>query len=42
MEQAIQVPSTLDCKDSINYYKQSMQELIKEAWKESGTELVAC
>ena len=31
MEQAIQVLSILDCKDSTNYYKQSMQELIKEA-----------
>ena len=39
MEQAIQVLSILDCKDSTNYYKQSMQELIKEAWKESGTEI---
>ena len=39
MEQAIQVLSILDCKDSANYYKQGLQELIKEAWKESGTEI---
>ena len=31
MEQAIQVLSILDCKVSANYYKQGMQELIKEA-----------
>ena len=39
MEQAIQVLSILDCKDSANYYKQGLQELIKESWKESGTEI---
>ena len=27
MEQAIQVLSILDCKDSANYYKQGLQEL---------------
>ena len=31
MEQAIQVLSILDCKVSANYYKQGMQELIKES-----------
>lgn len=31
MEQAIQVLSILECKDSANYYKQGLQELIKEA-----------
>ncbi|MFR3747156.1 transcriptional regulator [Streptococcus sp.] len=31
MEQAIQVLSILDCKDSANYYKQGLQELIKES-----------
>ena len=31
MEQAIQVLSILDCKDSTNYYKQSMQELINKS-----------
>jgi len=30
MEQAIQVLSILDCKDSASYYRQGMQELIKE------------
>ena len=39
MDQAIQVLSILDCKVSANYYKQGMQELIKESWKESGTEI---
>ena len=31
MDQAIQVLSILDCKVSANYYKQGLQELIKEA-----------
>ena len=33
MEQAIQVLSILDCKDSADYYKQGLQELLKESWK---------
>lgn len=31
MEQAIQVLSILDCKDSANYYKQGLQELINKS-----------